>query len=580
MSNVFLVICHSVSEGGKEHLSQKLNKLAKYLSYPLLQEQQILMKADDRHAFYLTSDNSGIHVHDMSVCCGLLTEAPNNWWEREEMPASSSFMMSTNENNCTLMANQVASRSVWYYFDEQHFIVSTSQRAIVSWLGSFESNAQAISWMLSTGNLGPGNSWDSRIKHLGAAQIIKLDKNGWKLEVKVRSTPEKNIPELSPNEQREQLNELMERVFSDVRKVNSLPKSILTLSGGYDSRVVLYYLVKFGQKVPTATWGLSSAANEVDTDSHIAGLIAAKLNVNHRYFATDFKEPSFEPLLDNFLKLAEGRLDHINSFMDGFQMWQQLYKEGFRNVIRADEVFGWLPSRTEQDVRISLDYHLMEDNANMKPLREFDLEPQFYPEEFNQYPEESLETWRDRLYREFRLPYVLTALHDLVQPYMEVINPLLHDDLITFSKQLPDQSRTNKNIYSRHVASLIPDIPIARKASIPEASSILKSARIVGLMLDELSSQDCRNLLGSKFINWNQQNLKVNDSLVNVTNTGYALWLKAYVPWQLKKLLRRDLFKYKADFNQLAFRAVIATRMQRMLKEDASLFQVNTTVIN
>ena len=72
----------------------------------------------------------------------------------------------------------------------------------------------------------------------------------------------------------------------------------------------------------------------------------------------------------------------------------------------------------------------------------------------------------------------------------------------------------------------------------------------------------------------------MNDNLVNVTNTGYGLWLKAYIPWQLKKLLRRDLIKYKADFNQLAFRAVISTRMQRMLNEDASLFNSNTQIFN
>ncbi len=571
MSSIFLQIGRTIQDGKKNHNSEKIRILSAHLSYPHLIESQKLFHVNDHHVFYLSSNNPGILVHEMNVCCGLLPDVTDDWWLRD-MPPSASFMMTNDSTQCVLQANQVASRSVWYYFDQEQFIVSTSQRAIVAWLGSFESNPQATSWMLATGNLGPGNSWDLRIKHLGAGQIIMLDKNSWCIDIKKHATPLIN-PQRNPLDQKNELADLMEKAFSSVEKSSSLSNSILTLSGGFDSRAVLYYLVKANQFVPTATWGLSSAANEVDTDSHIAGLIASKLKVKHRYFATDFKEPSFEPLLDNFLKLAEGRLDHINSFMDGFQMWQQLYKEGFRNVIRADEVFGWLPSRTEQDVRISLDYHKMDDNSNMRPLMDFDIEPQFYPEEFIKYQNETLESWRDRLYREFRLPYVLTALHDLVQPYMEVINPLLHDDLISFSKQLPDNFRTNKHLYSKHVTSLIPDIPIARKASIPEASSILKSARIVGLLLDELSSQDCRNLLGSKFINWNQQNLKVNDNLVNVTNKGYGLWLKAYIPWQLKKLLRRDLIKYKADFNQLAFRAVISTRMQRMLKEDASLFK-------
>ncbi len=580
MSSIFLVIYNSSASEGSESLSNKLKQLSNHLSFPLLVEDQKLILSDENHGFYLSSNNNNILVHNMDICCGYFGNRLDDWWKLNELPPSASFMMTTTTEACVLMANHVASRSVWYYFDKDQFIVSTSQRAIITWLGSFESNPHAISWMLATGNLGPNNSWDKRIKHLGASQNVTLSKQNWTIDIKIRSKEISVEETLNPNQQLENLDELMNSVFSSIKNSDSLSKSILTLSGGYDSRVVLYYLVKYGKDIPAATWGLSAAQNEPGTDSHIAQLIAENFNVSHRYFATDFKEPSFEPLLDNFLKLAEGRLDHINSFMDGFQMWQQLYSEGVRSVVRADEVFGWLPSQNEQDVRISLDYHKMEDNSNMLPLSEFNLEPQNYPEELNQSPFESLDSWRDRLYREFRMPYILTALHDLVQPYMEVVNPLLHDNFISFSKQLPDKLRTNKFLYSKHVTNLIPNIPIARKASIPEAASILKSARIVGLMLDELSSQECRNLLGPKFINWNQQNIKVNDNLVNVTNTGYALTLKAFVPWQLKKLLRRDLIKYKADFNQLAFRAVIATRMQRMLKEDALVFSTSKTLSN
>jgi hypothetical protein len=59
---------------------------------------------------------------------------------------------------------------------------------------------------------------------------------------------------------------------------------------------------------------------------------------------------------------------------------------------------------------------------------------------------------------------------------------------------------------------------------------------------------------------------------VNSTNDGFSLWLKSHIPWKLKKLLRRDLIKYQADFNQLAFRAVIISKMYTILEEDANLF--------
>ena len=251
-------------------------------------------------------------------------------------------------------------------------------------------------------------------------------------------------------------------------------------------------------------------------------------------------------------------------------MWKNMSDSGIRHIIRADEVFGWLPAQTEQDVRISLDINRMEDNANMPPLQKLGLQEQFYPEEYLREENETRATWRDRLYREYRLPYVLTALHDLVHSYVEVINPFLHHDIISFCNNIPDELRSQKKLYAELVSGLIPGVPIARKASIPEPAAILRSSRIVSLMLEELSSNEAKQYLGNSFLQWMPDHLYVEDDLVNKTNNSVALWLKSAVPWKLKKMLRKDLVKYHGDFNQLAFRAVIVTRMHRILAQDAA----------
>jgi len=46
------------------------------------------------------------------------------------------------------------------------------------------------------------------------------------------------------------------------------------------------------------------------------------------------------------------------------------------------------------------------------------------------------------------------------------------------------------------------------------------------------------------------------------------LWVKSKVPWQVKKLLRQDLVQYRSDFNQLAFRAYMVSRIKRMFQAD------------
>ncbi|HQK98625.1 MAG TPA: hypothetical protein PLH61_11430, partial [Bacteroidia bacterium] len=450
-------------------------------------------------------------------------------------------------------------------------VVSSSQKAIVAWIGSFQSNSQAISWMLATGNLGPGNSWDVRLKHLGAGEVVKLDRANWSLDVSQRVSNQSNPLNLSKSQLVEKLDSTFENVFKNTNF--DLSNSILTLSGGYDSRAVLFYLVRSGVKINTVTWGLSSSVNDEITDSNIAARIAGRLGVSNEYFTTDFTDRSFDPLFNRFLQYGEGRLDHINSFMDGFRMWESLFHRGVRNIVRADEAFGWLPSKTEQDVRISLDLHMMEDNANMLPLKNFDLEPQVYPQFCSRMESETIEEWRDRLYRQFRIPYVLSSLHDLIHPFVEVYNPLLHEDIVNFSAALPDNLRTNKKIYAKFVSDLIPEIPFAKKASIPEPAAILRSAKIVSLMLDEMNSQDTKNLLNADFISWVQGHLNVDDHQINSINNNWTVWFKNQIPWRIKKLIRKELIKYSADFNQLAFRSVIITRMHRMMNVESDLLR-------
>ena len=94
-------------------------------------------------------------------------------------------------------------------------------------------------------------------------------------------------------------------------------------------------------------------------------------------------------------------------------------------------------------------------------------------------------------------------------------------------------------------------------------------------MLDELNSQDARNILNSNFINWVQSHLTVNDHHINIIKNSWTLWFKQQIPWKIKKMLRKDFIKYSADFNQLAFRTVIIIRMHRMLAEEADLLKHN-----
>lgn len=569
MSKILLVVFKDKDPGRLEACRYKAEQLMHLLTPDHL-APTVKVENDEFTSLFLINERNNVLHHQFNICTGTFVDPPADWWKHKSMPSSASLFITTDQDQCTVMTNSVAGRCTWYYFDDDKFIVSTSQRAIVAWLGSFQSNPQAISWMLATGNLGPGNSWDQRIHHAGASTTISLNRNQWLLKKTTQPFLFSQAPK-SLSQLKTELRQTLDQVFSQLKV--DVPFTALTLSGGYDSRSVLYYFVKNGILVPTVTWGLSSSLNESNTDAYVARLLADKLGVPHRFFATDFFDLSFDTVFDRFLKSGEGRLDHINTFMDGLRMWKSLSESGIRQIIRADEVFGWLPAQTEQDVLISLDMHRMEDNANMLPLKSFDLSEQYFPEEYLRKEHETLEEWRDRLYRQFRLPYVLTGLHDVAHSYVEVINPFLHEEVISFCNGIPDHLRTQKKLYVDAVTELIPGIPIARKASIPEPAAIFRYARIVSVILNELSSEEARTFLGREFLSALPEHLYVDDNLINRTNNSFKLMLKSVIPWQLKKILRRDLVKYQGDFNQLAFRAAIVTRMHRLLKNDTESFK-------
>lgn len=569
MAEFFLVHNRTAFGESSVNIDERAQRLTDLLKPEVVAADDCRIKRNDHALLIVTAVHTGLILEGWNICVGNWQQLPAGWTENKMIPPSASFCLFADPDRYVLVPNSVAGRSVWYYFDNSCFIVSSSQKAITAWLGSFELNDQAVSWMLSTGNLGPGNAWDRRVKSVHPSERVLCDLNSW--NVKVEDVPQ-DIVDHSRNSTSSGLEELLHSVFSGAAISNNLNQHLLTLSGGYDSRTVLINFLSQGTRLKTATWGLKKAVDEPYSDAHVARQLADHLKLEHQVFYTDFKGDSFESLLNRFLNFGEGRLDHINSFMDGFDMWEQLYQQNVRTVIRADEVFGWLPCKTEQDVRISLDLHKMQDNVNMLPLSEFDLPHQEYPDHYTRGENESLDTWRDRLYRSFRLPYVLTALHDLVHPYMEVVNPLLHRDIIQYCTGLSDQQRTSKKFYVQYASQLENEVPFARKASIPEPAAILRSSNIVPLLKEELTSVYTQGILGTKFSKWVNRHLVVNDQLVNATNRNFAVLLKIYTPWQLKKLLRRDLIGYRGDFNQLAFRAIIVSRMVRLMSETKQLF--------
>ena len=97
------------------------------------------------------------------------------------MPDGTYAIVRVDNHRIELLSDYTGMRTIWHYHDKEYFIASTSQRMIISFLGNLKLNNDAVRWMLSSGTLGPENSWDKRIKPIQGNTIVSLDRKNWEI---------------------------------------------------------------------------------------------------------------------------------------------------------------------------------------------------------------------------------------------------------------------------------------------------------------------------------------------------------------------------------------------------------------
>jgi len=502
-----------------------------------------------------------------SVCLGYLVGSPN--WDQPltGRPDGAYALCRADDQHVELVADELASRTIWYFKDEALLIASTSQRAIVTLLGRFNFNPDVVPWMLATGTLGPGLSWDRRIAHVGAATTITLDRSSWTLTTKTEIA-RFSVLEASGEAHESRLRTSLKHVMG----AENLDRRqwALALSGGIDCRTILCMLDNTAG-LKAVTWGLRASQQERDNDAYVARELARHYGLDHKYYETDLSEGPIERVFERYLRCGEGRIDHISGYMDGFQLWKLLYESGIRGVIRGDQVFGRKYVRSPQDVRMSAGMPLWSDFRGAARLEEYGISPQILPDPLSQQPRESLETWRDRLQQHYRVPFVLAGLSDLKLPYVEIVSPLLSGSLVEEIRKLPDELRTNKILLRSIAQALSPDLGFAKYTAAEKATSILKSAHVATYLTDWLFATSSP-LIPHRFV-----------ELIREAAAGRAqepklrLWKKrmrraaaAYLPPWILPRRKMQPTEMRLDASQLAFRVYLICRMDEILAEDAA----------
>jgi hypothetical protein len=513
----------------------------------------------------LLNPSGAARMQGASMAVGSLLEPRADWHvPQAPLPDGNFALLRVDDTHVELAADSVGSRTLWYVLTDQELIASTSQRAIVTLLASFEPNRDVLPWMLSSGTLGPTGAWDARLKRVQAGERVVLDRAAWRVESK--ADPVSFVADAGASHARH-LERLRAAVVDACRRWSfDARKWVLTLSGGADSRSLLYLLRDRG--IETVTWGLPQSVEQDGNDARIAQLLASAMAVPHRFFAIDWHRDGPEVVMERFLGAGEGRVARISGYVDGFRVWKTLFDEGYDGVIRGDEAFGSVPVSSAFAARSTASLTTLADYFSAEECASFELPAQPVPERLLQGPGETLPTWRDRLYQQFRVPTLLAGLTDLKTAYVEVGNPLLARSVLACVRTLPDELRTEKRLWRELVGAQLPDVALATRVAIPSLTDFLSDRRVLELLLDELSSERAATvfapLLRARCSGALRAALRAARGR---SGSGFSLPL----PARLRDAVRNwRASRPSVEPLVLAFRAFVAARMHSLLRADAA----------
>lgn len=528
----------------------------------------------DDTAIGVTLNRNSAEIRGLNLLMGKLYEKNSFNWETVNgpKPDGSYALIRTDDNYTELITDELATRTLWYYKDDEWFIGSTSQRAIIQFIGSFKFNRAVVPWMLSTGALGPELSWDERIQRVKPNSTVVLNKKKWSLQEDWNPIQFKE-KKRSKVHHKKNLSDAIHATFQHLEKLD-FSKWLLPLSGGYDSRTILCLLKSqvSGKTINTVTWGDKAALKVEGNDAKIATELANHLNVPNEYYYTDKRRESIDVVLNRFLECGEGRTDRVAGYIDGMQIWKSFYNNGATGIIRGDEAFGWLSISSYESVIHLLEFATCKDFRNLSDVCEtYNFPKQKIPEYLEKTESESLEDWRDRLYQSYRIPTKLAAMSDIKLSYVEVINPFLSKRILEVVRELPPNLRSDKKLFSEIVEEITPDFPIATFGANSNLKKILKNKKIIQFLLREIQSDEAQSLLGKEFISFIIDCVKEHSTNSHSLKKGLKKYLSIILPKTAKKWIRK-----KAPYPKLApdlflFRVYIIVKMFQIFSDDASL---------
>ena len=500
--------------------------------------------------------------HEASFCSGALRHPRTDWWQTGSAAPDGTYALArVSQDAVECLTDFTGSRALWFFADADCFVASTSERAIVALLASFEPNDEAVPWMLSAGNPGFGRAWDRRIRLLPPNRRLVLKRSGWQLL---------ELPGCDDSDERSgpdggQVVGELEQILTDMQL--SSPSWTLSLSGGCDSRAILAGLP--GAPWTTVAWGTAQTRFQPGFDLYVADQLAARYATHHHVLPLALAE-DVESMLADFVAHSEGRSDHLAGYIDGFGIWRHIVDLGADGMLRGDELFGSASAVSRALSWANMGLARFADYAPTRSTRLLAAAyPQAHPAQLRPAPTETEPAWRNRLRAQFEQPGVLATLNQVRSRYVEMANPLLFRALTRAAQQWPDDWTTGKAYFKDLVQPLVPEVPFAVRTSITSRQNLYADSHFRSMLLDHLSSQAGRELIPAEV-----------GTIVGRTlgRSEGALWgALRTVDTKLRRIIavRERRFSIRGalpvfDVRDLALRSLIVNLGRQLLSRDAA----------
>jgi hypothetical protein len=570
MSKVVLVCVKSQDPALLARTHSQLARFLDALRPDNLPEAPAQIITDGHGLFIGTFNPVEGSIRDYATYAGWLRHGAIDWWEPGTPAPDGAFaLVRADRNVAEAVADFAATRTLWIGHSPDIFVASTSQRAIPWFLGHFTPDYEAVAWMLSSGSLGPGHAWDQRARPLAPAARARLDRDTWNLRISEPSIEFRPAP-LPREQQRAELSEALREACSDLNVDWS--QWVLPLSGGNDCRAILLRIAD-RKLVRTVTWGLREALDTPGTDAYVARELAACLGLKHEYMPTDLSHEQPERVLQRFLLAGDARVDHIAGYMDGFELWRRLNRNGVAGIVRGDHAFGRKGIGSPREAPLIAGLVTWADYPDLPSLASLGLEylgRQEMPLALARRNGESPPDWRDRLVHAFNIPAVLAALTDLKSAYVEVANPLLIQPLVALARSQPAPLRMDKRLFREVAAETSVPVAYASSRAVAETTQALSHSRMVECLRDHARSRTPRELLSPALMDLIDRRLVATGSTKPHLRRESAVrkLAKRVLPKGLRTALAPRPYARRISGETLALRSYLICEMHSRLRLD------------